>query len=303
MRENKTLLATLAALSTQIIFGFSFMFTKIALRYASPMTVIANRYMIAFLGLTLAAVLMRCKIKIDKNIWKPILMSVFQPVLYFVCETYGIQLTTTAFSSVIIALTPVVCIFPAMFVLREMPTPLQCIFTVVSIVGVAILSYAGKTGGVITTAGVLYLCGAVVSGTIYIIMSRKLSDTYSAFERTYVMTVVGLVFFVALALIEQRHTPLEIFAPFVNAPYVFSMLYLGVLSSVLAFLFLNYANTYLTVAKTTVFLSVNMVVSVSAGVLLLKEPFTLIMLPASIMVLVGVCGVQVCGGKNAKIRQ
>lgn len=300
MNNNKTLLATLAALATQIIFGFSFMFTKIALRYTTPVTVIANRYMVAFLGLTLAAILMRKKIKIDKNIWKPILMSVFQPVLYFVCETYGIQLTTSAFSSVIIALTPVVCIFPAVFVLREMPTPMQCVFTVISIIGVVLLSYAGKTDGVVTTAGVLFLCGAVVSGTIYIIMSRKLSDTYSAFERTYVMTVVGLVFFVALAVLEHRQAPLEIFTPFINTPYVFSMVYLGIVSSVLAFLFLNYASTYLSVAKTTVFLSVNMVVSVSAGVLLLHEPFTFIMLPASIMVLVGVCGVQALSGKTAK---
>ena len=300
MTKNNVMWATLAALATQIIFGFSFMFTKIALRFATPMTVIANRYMVAFLGLTLVAVITNRKPKIDNNIWKVILMAVFQPVLYFVCETYGIKLTTSAFSSVIIALTPVVCILPAFFILREVPSWLQCMFTAVSVVGVVILSLAGKSDGTVTLAGVLFLFGAVLSSSAYIIMSRKLSDTYSAFERTYIMTVVGMVFFVILACMEQQGTSMALFAPFANLQYTFSLLYLGIVSSVLAFLFLNYANTYLPVAKTTVFLSVNMVVSVSAGILFLGEPFSWWTVLASIMVLVGVCGVQVGNVKNAK---
>ena len=35
--KNKTVAATLAALIAQIIFGFSFMFTKISMKYASPL--------------------------------------------------------------------------------------------------------------------------------------------------------------------------------------------------------------------------------------------------------------------------
>ena len=55
MAMKKTALATLAALGAQIIFGFSFMFTKIALGYASPLTVIADRYLTAFVGLSIVS--------------------------------------------------------------------------------------------------------------------------------------------------------------------------------------------------------------------------------------------------------
>ena len=182
MAKNNVMWATLAALATQIIFGFSFMFTKIALEFATPMTVIANRYMIAFLGLTLTAIFTHKKPKLGKNIWRVVLMAIFQPVLYFVCETYGVQFTTSAFSSVIIALTPVVCILPAFFVLREKPSSMQYVFTAISVIGVVMLSLAGESDGVVTFAGVLFLFGAVLSSSAYIIMSRKLSDTYSAFE-------------------------------------------------------------------------------------------------------------------------
>ena len=47
--KNKTTIATIAALISQLIFGLSFMFTKIALKSSSPLTVIANRYMVAFM--------------------------------------------------------------------------------------------------------------------------------------------------------------------------------------------------------------------------------------------------------------
>ena len=104
MKDKKIILATLAALGAQMIFGFSFMFTKIALRFASPMTVIADRYIIAFLSMSLVLIATKTKIKISKNIWKLVAMSLFQPLLYFIFESYGIKLTTSAFSSVMIKL-------------------------------------------------------------------------------------------------------------------------------------------------------------------------------------------------------
>lgn len=50
---DKTKKSIISALIAQIIFGFSFMATKIALGIASPLTVIANRYMVATIALTL----------------------------------------------------------------------------------------------------------------------------------------------------------------------------------------------------------------------------------------------------------
>ncbi len=51
--QNKKNAAALSALAAQFIFGFSFMFTKIALEYAAPMTVVADRYIVAFLVMSL----------------------------------------------------------------------------------------------------------------------------------------------------------------------------------------------------------------------------------------------------------
>ncbi len=292
MQNNKTALATLAALGAQVIFGFSFMFTKIALGFASPLTVIADRYIIAFLGLTVVMVITRTKMSFKKHIWKLIIMSVFQPILYFIFESYGIRMTTSAFSSIMISMIPVVSMISGIFLLKEIPSFMQYVFTALSIGGVVIMALSGSADGTVTPLGVLLLFGAVLSSVGYNIMSRKISAEFTTFERTYAMTVIGMVSFVVIALIENTHNPISVITSFSEVKYTSAILYLGIASSVIAFLFLNFANTYLPVAKTTVFTNITTVVSVIAGGIFLNERISFEAVISTVMIISGVLGVQ-----------
>lgn len=297
---NKTVKATLSALMAQVIFGFSFMFTKIALGSASPLTVIADRYIMAFLGMSIVMLFKKTKFKFTKDIWKLVVMSLFQPVLYFLFETYGIKLTTSAFSSIMIALIPVVCMISGIFLLKEVPRPMQYAFTALSVMGVVIVALAGKADGTVTPLGVLLLFGAVVSSATYNITSRKISGEFSAIDRTYAQTVLGLIIFLLIAFFENIKTPQNLVIHFANPEYFWAIFYLGIVSSVLAFVLLNYANSHLPVAKTTVFANITTVVSVIAGAIFLKEKFTWQTALATAMIIVGVWGVQALQVKNKK---
>jgi len=290
--KNKMVMATLAALGAQVIFGFSFMFTKISLGSASPLTVIANRYMMAFLGMSIAMLATKTKIKFDKGIWKLIIMSLFQPVLYFLFETYGIKMTTSAFSSIMIALIPVVCMISGIFMLKEVPRPMQYVFTALSVIGVVIVALLGNKDGTVTPVGVILLLGAVLSSATYNITSRKISGEFTAFERTYAQTIIGLVVFLVIAFFENIKAPQNLVVNFINPQYFWSIFYLGIVSSVIAFILLNYANTHLPVAKTTVFSNITTVVSVFAGAVFLKENISDIMIISTAMIIIGVWGVQ-----------
>ncbi len=296
--KNKTVKATMASLCAQIIFGFSFMFTKIALEDASPITVIADRYIMAFLGMSIVMLFTKTKIKFTKGIWKLIMMSLFQPVLYFLFETYGIEMTTSAFSSIMIALIPVVCMVSGIFLLKEVPRPMQYAFTVLSVLGVVIVALAGKADGTVTPLGVLLLLGAVLSAATYNITSRKISGEFSALERTYAQTVLGLLVFLTIAVFENINAPKNLVLHFQNPEYFWAIFYLGIVSSVVAFVLLNYANTHLPVAKTTVFSNITTVVSVIAGAIFLNEKFTWQTAVATLMIIVGVWGVQALRVKN-----
>lgn len=298
MKNSKVILATLAALAAQVIFGFSFMFTGIALKNASPMTVIADRYIVAFLGLSLVMLFTKTKLKIGKNIWKLLLMSLFQPLLYFVFETYGVELTNSSFSGVMISMIPIVSMITGIFVLNERPSFMQYIFAALSVAGVVIAVLSGKKEGIVSGLGALLLIGAVLSSAFYNISSRKISGEFSVFERTYAMTLIGVVSFVLIAFIENIQTPINLISGFFKPLYLYSILYLGTLSSVVAFLLLNFANTHLPVAKTTVFSNITTVISVIAGVAFLDEQISVLVILGVAMIVTGVIGVQALNVKQ-----
>ncbi len=300
---KKTTAATMAALTAQIIFGFSFMFTKIALNTATPMTVIANRYMAALVGMAVSLIITKSNIKFTKNFWKLVVMSLFQPVLYFVFESYGIELTTSAFSSVMISLIPVVSMFSGIFVLGEAPSPLQYIFTVLSVAGVAIMAYSGTIQGTVTPLGVVLLFGAVISSVGYNLASRKLSKEFSVTERTFAMTIIGAVVFILISLVENKGNIVAVISSFANTHYTAAILYLGIVSSVIAFYMMNYANTYLPVAKTTVFSNITTVVSVAAGAVFLNEKLTVVSALGCVMIIVGVWVVQLLNVRSPISKQ
>ncbi len=292
MKNKQTVFAILAAILAQVIFGLSFLFTKVCLNSASALVVIANRYLVAFVGLTAAMLISKTKISFGKQFWKLLILSFFQPILYFLCETYGIQLTTSSFSAVMIAMIPIVAMIGGIFILGEKPTFWQYIFSILSTGGVILIAITGVEEGSVVPLGIILLAVAVISSAAYNITSRLFSKDFSVLERTYAMTAVGFLSFSFFALMENISEPTRLILAFSDWRYTGGIFYLGIVSSVVAFFCLNYANTYLPVSKTTVFSNLTTVVSVLAGVFILKESFSQSAVIGTVMIVLGVIGVQ-----------
>jgi len=298
--KKTVLLATLAALCGNAIFGFSFMFSRIALQTASPFVMLMYRFCLAFLFLNAVALWAR---KTKKQGWLRfdlrrsgvgglLLLGLVQPVIYFLCESYGISLTNATVSGVIIALVPIVALGAGFIFMGEKASWQQVAFSLLSIGGVVVMTLQQSADGEIKPLGVVLLIGAVISGAAFSIMSRKLSAKSSALERTYVMMAVAAVTFTALALGQTGGEGALLFAPLRDIKFMASMLYLSLFSSILAFLCLNYAAAILPVSKTTAFCNVTTVLSVFAGVVFLGESITVISLIAAVVIIIGVFGVQ-----------
>lgn len=283
----------LAAFGGNFIFGLSFLFSKTALAVATPSVLLCWRFLLAFLVMN--ALLLTGKFNVSfkgKPLGLLLLMGLFQPVLYFYFENYGLIYSNATFSSVMIALVPIASLVYGALFMRENPTILQVLCSVLSVGGVVFMALLQSAQGAITVWGVLLLVGAVVSAVGFNVISRRSAETVTAFERTYMMFLVGTVAFGGVALFENIRTPLKLITPFADSGFLVSLLYLGVLSSVCAFLMINYANTYLTLSRATVFSNVITVVSVAAGIFLLVEPFSVQIVLAAVMIIVGIAGVQ-----------
>ena len=95
-----------------------------------------------------------------------------------------------------------------------------------------------------------------------------------------------------MALIECRADWSVLLAPLHSARFAAAIVYLSVLSSVVAFLLLNYASSTLPVARTAAFCNLTTAISMFAGVVFLNEPFGMVSLAASAMIILGVWQVQ-----------
>lgn len=297
---NRVKFATLAALIGNGIFGFSFMFSRMALDAASPFVMLMYRFMLAFAAISAVALWanrsgaagwLRFSLK-GKSVWPLVLLGLVQPVAYFLCESYGISLTNSVLSGVIIALVPIVALIVGALFLGERPRLSQVMYSVLSIAGVIVMTMQQSSGGSIHPLGVLLLFGAVVTGVLFNIISKRTADAFSALERTYVMMLVAAVCFTALAVMECRGNVHALLAPLKSGRFLSAMLYLSLASSITAFLLLNFANGELPVGKVTAFCNLTTVISVFAGVVFLGEPFTALSLAASVVIIVGVWGVQ-----------
>lgn len=282
-----------AAFFACFVFGLSFVFSKMALATVTPAMLLTYRFVLAFFLMNLMLLTGKRKLHLKgKKLWPLLVLGLLQPVIYFFCENYGIQLTTATFSAVMIALIPIATLLGGVFFLREIPTLLQTIFLILSVTGVTLMSVLKGSDGTITVVGVLLLIVAVIAEAVFMALTRKFSVTYSVFERTYVMFAVGCCVFLPVSLVQLHFKASALITALAVPQVAMAAVFLGAVCSFAAFLCLNYANTHLPVARTTAFANITTVVSVFAGVVFLKESFTLLTFVSAILIIVGVWGVQ-----------
>ncbi|MBQ5992106.1 MAG: DMT family transporter [Clostridia bacterium] len=293
--KKKEITLFLAAVISHVFWGFSFLATKSALGVADMYLLLSHRFLIAFAVMNL--LLLFRVVKIDfrgkgKRIFWPLLMGLMEPVIYFIGEELGVIHSTTIFSGVMIAVIPIVSIFAAIPFLHEKPTLGQVLFSFLSVGGVIGIGLLTHSGGALDWIGVVGLIVAVVSAAAYGILDRGLSAAFTAFERTYLMIGMGAVCFTPIALVRTRFDFGTFFAPLADVKFLLPVLFLSVCCSVVSYFLLSYMATYMTVTRSTVYANLTTAVSVIAGALILKEPFTWLSAVFCVVILVGIYGVQ-----------
>ena len=289
-------LSLLAAITAAVIFGMSFMFSKLALEKAAPTVLLAVRFTVAVAAMTLVILVnaLMGKLRGRPLFTFSLRLGIVQPVAYFIFENYGILYTSSAVAGTIIAAVPVCCILMDVLVLHEKVTLKQVLCAVCAIGGVALISAGGAV--MVSALGMLFLLLTMLSDTLYYGISHSAAKLFTPFEMTYVMFVVGMVVFIPVALLHAGGlTSPMILEPLQDGQFWLAVLYLGLLSSVMAYGLLNFANSHLSVSETSLFSNVTTVVSVLAGVVLLKESFSVWQMLGVVIILVCVFVANVSG--------
>lgn len=276
------------------VFGLTFLFSKTGLAYMSPMMLLSCRFLIAAVFMS---ILLLCRIiHVDfrsKPVYRVVILSVFYPMISFLFETVGLQWTSTAQAGIMVSLMPVFVAFLGFFFLKERQNKKQIFFIVCSVIGVLVTIIFSKQGEDGTQKGLLLLLCSIIAGSVYNILSRKNAVIFTPIEITFVMIWLGAIFFTAIFFWQAIHDGgiVTAYKVVLQEPAaVFSVVYLGVFASVLAFFCMNYMLGKLPAANACIFNNMATVISIFAGILFLHEKMYWYQIVGGILIITGVWG-------------
>jgi len=289
--KNNLLTGCLCALAAETLFGFSYILTKQVTDDTSVFTLLAWRFTIAFVFMTILIAAGLIKIKIRGKKLRPLfLIALFNPLLYFLFEAKGISLTTASESGVLLACIPVSCVIASALILREKPSKGQVAGILTTLAGVTITVLAVGISASFSVAGYSFLLVSVIVYALYSVYVEKAGE-FSSAEITYIMMTTGAIVFSVIALAEAASAgtfSVLVTLPFRDSGFLTAVLFQGIGCSVVSFFLSNVAIAKIGVNRTSSFIGVSTVVSILSGVLLLKEPFSLWQIVGAVIILAGV---------------
>ena len=223
-------------------------------------------------------------------------MSLFYPLLFFIFQSFALQYISSSEAGILQALVPIFTLLLASAFLKEKTSLLQKFFLFLSVAGVVFifLSKGANFGTETASFGFLLMLGSVLSNAINNILSKSKGGRYRAMDMTAVVIFVGFVTFNTLSLTSHylEGNILAYFAPFGQLPYLLSILYLGILASIVTGSLTIYAIVRLGASTVSVFGNLGTVLTILAGALILHEPIYSYHVIGATMIIAGILGMN-----------
>ncbi|MDA3890747.1 MAG: DMT family transporter [Salinivirgaceae bacterium] len=248
---DKKIISWILLTFTMIFWGMSFVWTRQLLVFFSPITIISLRLIISTVVLLFFSIAFKRLQRIKKEHLKHfILLSFFQPFLYFVFEGYGIQATSASFAAIFIATIPLFTPIGSYLFLKEKVLPLNIVGLLISFVGVAIIVFDKSSSQHYSIKGILLLLGAVISAVGYLLVLRKAANNYNTFSVATWQNFLGIFFFLPFFLptCVTEFNNVEI-----SLDIIYPLSALAILASSLAFIFNTYGVRELGATKAAAF--------------------------------------------------
>jgi drug/metabolite transporter (DMT)-like permease len=282
-----------------IFWGMSFIWTSIALEYYQPITIILLRLILAtMIMVPLLAALKKLE-RIQRKDWGAlILLSIFNPFLYFIGENFGLKYTTPTICAVIIALIPVFTPFFTYFFLKEKLSFFNYIGIMVSFIGILIMLIARDLTISTSMKGVLLLFFAVLSAISYSIVLIKLTRRYHPLSLITYQNIIGVFLFLPVFIFYESDGFLRVEFTF---ELVWALLSLAIFASSLAFILFAMVIKRLGVNRANVYSNLIPVFTAIFSFLIIGEDFTARKIIGMVIVLAGVFLAQVKPNKKPEI--
>ena len=153
---------------------------------------------------------------------------------------------------------------------------------------ITVFAAGGSTSFSMIGYGALFL--AVIGYALYSVFVEKAKE-YSGAEVTFIMLALGATVFSVCAITEglfEGSIDTLLLLPFTDRWFLITVLYEGIVCSVLATSLSNIAISKIGVNRASSFLGIATVVSILSGILILHEDFSLLQLLGAFVIISGV---------------
>jgi len=283
--KNKTYIVHIAGIVAMVLWGMSFIWSTQAYQSLNPTTTILMRLVVATVFFTTILFVFRLNEKVKKeHLGLFALAAMFEPFLYFIFEGYGLKNTSPIIGSAIIALIPLVTPIAARIFLKERLSPMNIVGFIVSFIGVIVLLLNKDLEFTASPKGILFLSGAVLVAVGYSIALIKLTKLYKPLTITWMQNIIGMIYFIPLALIMERFQP----SAFANVhAYIVPILCLGVFCSAIAYALWAFAFSKLGASRANVYSNLIPVFTAIFSYLLAIEALTVNKIVGIVVVVAG----------------
>lgn len=283
--RNKNITGHIAAGITIMIWGTTFVSTKLLLEALKPMEILFYRFLLGFLALALV-----CPKRLKWNGLRRELTFAAAGLtgicLYYFLENVALTFTLASNVGVIISIAPFFTAMLSQIFLTEAEKPRINFYIgfIIAMLGIFLINFNGTKMHFNPLGDLLSVAAAVVWAG-YSILSKKISSFgFHTILTTRRVFAYGMLFMIPLLFLGDFHIGIERFG---NPTYLGNMFFLGIGASALCFVTWNTAVKMLGAIKTSIYIYLVPVITMAASALILREKITVMAAAGAVLTLSG----------------
>jgi drug/metabolite transporter (DMT)-like permease len=282
---KNTIIGSLFLIIASSIWGGMYVVVKVVVSVIPPLELVWIRYLIALVALVIIGLVTKQKWKIKKkHIGLITAISIVGYVISIVTQETGTMLSSAQMGAIITSTTPAFMVVFASLILKERLTFKKAISVslatigVIIIVGIDDINMSSMLGGI----------SLIIAALTWALMSVLIKCLPSGYSQIIVNIYATLIAFVVLTpFVITKLTKLNL-AELTNSSIWGGLLYLGIVSTAIAFLLWNRGLQLLNASGGGVFFFFQPVVGTLLGWLILGETISITFWFGSFLILLGV---------------
>jgi drug/metabolite transporter (DMT)-like permease len=282
--KNKNLFAHVLAILTIIIWGTTYISTKILLKDFSPEEILGYRFFTAFF-IILIIYPKKTEILPVKEEMLFFLLGATGISLYYWTENLALQYTYASNVGLIASAIPIITALISKFIFNNEKFTINMLAGfVIAIIGISIIIYNGKVLRLNPKGDLMAIISAILF-SIYSILIKKINVDYSQLFIVRKTFFYGIITMIPILLISKANLLKK---PVLNPSIAFNFLFLAAFASVLCFIMWNKSIKIIGAVKTTNYIYFVPLITMISSSIFLKEQISFLMILGGVLIFAGV---------------